>query len=395
MPRTIWLAWRYLAFHRIKTVVLVGCIALTVYLPAAVHLLTERFQTHLVERALTTPLVIGAKGSRFDLALHALYFEASVPDTISMQEVDRIRDTGFALPIPLLVRYRTRGLAIVGTSLDYFGFRGLHVTRGTLFSRLGDCVLGAQVARKLGTEPGGSLLSDPENVFDIAGTYPLKMRVTGVLAESHSPDDGVVFVDVKTAWVIAGIGHGHQDVAKTGDEAVILRRTEKQVVANAALPQYTEITDDNLGSFHFHGQRDQFPLTAIIAVPPDEKSGVLLAGRYQSPEDTSQVLTPTEVIQDLLQMVFRVRRFFDLAALLIAIVTCSFLVLVVLLSLRLRKREMETMHKLGSSRFTVFKLQAAELLLVAMIGIAVTTMLLAITGAYAPWLLRQWLLATS
>jgi putative ABC transport system permease protein len=391
VPRTIWLAWRYLAFHRIRTAVLVGCVALTVYLPAAMHLLVQRFQTQLLERAETTPLVVGAKGSRFDLALHALYFEADVPDTINALEADRIRDTGFASPIPLLVRYRARGFAIVGTSLDYFTFRDLRVARGTPLVRLGDCVLGARVARKLRLEPGERLLSDPENVFDIAGNYPLNMRVTGILAESHSPDDFAVFVDVKTAWVIAGIGHGHQDIATTGDENVILRRTQKQVVANAALPQYTEITEENLGSFHFHGNRDQFPLTAMIAVPRDEKSGVLLTGRYQSRGATSQILTPSEVVRDLMQMVFRVKRFFDLAALLIAIVTLSFLGLVVLLSLRLRKREMETMYKLGSSRFTVFKLQAAELCLIALISAAVAAVLVSVTSVYTPWLIRQWL----
>lgn len=391
MPRTIWLAWRYLAFHRIRAAVLIGCIALTVYLPAAMQLLVRRFQAQLLGRAATTPLVVGAKGSHFDLTLHALYFEAGIADTIPAQEADRIRDTGLASPIPLLVRYRARGFAIVGTSSDYFAFRGLRVARGTPLLRLGDCVLGAQVARKLQLAPGLRLLSDPENVFDIAGNYPLNMRVTGILAESHSPDDFAVFVDVKTAWVIAGIGHGHQDVAKTGDVNVILRRTQKQVVANAALPQYTEITEENVGSFHFHGQRDQFPLTAIIAVPRDEKSGVLLTGRYQSPGATAQILLPTEVVRDLIQMVFRVKRFFDLAALLIAIVTFAFLVLVVLLSLRLRRREMETMYKLGSSRFTVFKLQAAELCLIALTSAAVAAVLVCITSVYAPWLIRQWL----
>ena len=93
------------------------------------------------------------------------------------------------------VRQRARGFPIVGTTLDYFAFRQLQIRHGTTLIRLGDCVLGAGVARKLGLEPGDRLLSDPENVFDIAGAYPLNMRVVGVLDDSHAPDDNAVFVD--------------------------------------------------------------------------------------------------------------------------------------------------------------------------------------------------------
>ena len=55
---------------------------------------------------------------------------------------------------------------------------------------------------------GGHVVSSPESVFDLAGVYPLKMAVVGVLAPTHTPDDDAVFVDVKTAWVIAGLAHG-------------------------------------------------------------------------------------------------------------------------------------------------------------------------------------------
>ena len=85
-------------------------------------------------------------------------------------------------------------------------------------------MVGADAARVLDVGVGDNVISSPENVFDLAGVYPLKMPVVGVLARSHSPDDDAVFVDVKTAWVIEGLGHGHQDLAKTADDGVVLRR---------------------------------------------------------------------------------------------------------------------------------------------------------------------------
>jgi putative ABC transport system permease protein len=68
----------------------------------------------------------------------------------------------------------------VGTTLDYFDFRGLKVVEGRNLAVLGDCVLGARVAENLRLKPGDSLLSSPETLFDLAGVYPLKMKVVGV-----------------------------------------------------------------------------------------------------------------------------------------------------------------------------------------------------------------------
>ena len=201
-------------------------------------------------------------------------------------------------------------------------------------------------------------------MFDIAGAYPLKMQIVGILSKTDTPDDRAVLVDVKTAWVLEGIGHGHQELATAEETPGVLQRTESAVVAGAALPQYTEITAENRDSFHFHGEPASFPLTAVITVPHDAKSATLLQGRYLAPGQLTQALQPLAVVNELIELVFRIKRLFDLSASLLAIVTTLFLVLVLWLSLRLRQREMQTMYKLGCSRFTVFRLQAFELLLI-------------------------------
>jgi len=387
--RILLLVWRYIVFHKIKTAIVISCITLTIYLPVTLHWLVDYFQDQLTHRAETTPLVVGAKGNRFDLALHALYFRADAPDAITMREVRDIRAGGLGDPIPLGIQFRARGFPIVGTSLEYFAFRGLEVDNGSQLVRLGDCLLGASVAKALHLGPGDRLVSDPENVFDISGTYPLNMRVTGVLAETHRPDDEAVFVDIKTFWIIQGVGHGHRDLATVDDDNVILNRTGKKVVAGAALVQYTEITEDNLHSFHFHGDPAGFPITACIVLPHDEKSEVLLLGRYASPQAQAQILEPIDVVEELMEMVFKVRRFFDVMIVLVVVSTVFFLVLVVLLSLRLRRREMETMFKLGCSRLTIFRLQSAELAIMLLVSFFLAFALASATMYFAPSVMRR------
>lgn len=355
------LAWRYIMFHKLKTAIMIGCIFLTAILPIVIGILLNQFNQKIVARADNTPAVIGATGSDLDLTLQTLYFQNKTSGTIPYSHVQMIREKGWAIPIPVYARFTARGYPIVATSLQYFPFRGLEIESGEQLSTLGDCVLGYNVAKELNLSAGEKLLSDRDNLLDIGGQTPLKMRVRGVLNQSHTPDDWAVFVDLKTAWTIEGLGHGHQQLDEETDDGKILGRNDDSITASAAVLPFLEITPGNIGSFHFHGETKDFPITSIIAVAPDAKNETILQGYYETREDSAQFARPGNVVRELMRMVFQVKTFFDANAILIAISTLMLLALVIMLSLRLRKREMETMFKLGCTRGTIALLQLAEL----------------------------------
>jgi len=365
MIDSLFLAWKYLKYNKLRTATLIACITLISFLPASLNLLLDESERQLMSRATSTPLVVGAKGSALDLMMNTLYFGDQVPEIISMEAAEKVTDSDLATSIPMYVRFKARGFPIVGTTLDYFDYRRLNIAQGQQLTMLGECVLGASAAEKLRLSPGDQLVSSPENLFDLAGVYPLKMNVVGILEVSHTSDDLAIFVDVKTAWVIQGLMHGHQDVTKTNDESIILKKREGNIAANAKLFQYMEITQDNMGSFHFHGDPSGYPLTAIIAVPYDEKSGTILRGRYLSEDDEKhQIVEPQDVIAGLLQNIFRIKNVLDGVILVVGCATILAIILVFALSLRLREREIQTIFKLGCSRMTIARLLGAEIFII-------------------------------
>lgn len=376
---SLYMAWRYLLFHKVRTVVLIAAITLITYLPFAVHILVRSSEAQMLARSQLTPLIMGQKGSALDLVLNTLYFTLKPPERISMGEADRVDASGLAYAIPVYNRFVARGFPIVGTTLDYFAFRQLDVAAGRMLAVLGECVLGATVAATLGLEPGDTLMSAPENPFDLAGVYPLKMHVVGVLRSSHTPDDRAVFVDIKTAWVIEGLGHGHTDLATTTDQQNILEQRDGTIVASAKVVQYTEITPDNIDSFHFHGDTSTFPLTAILAVPHDDKSATLLRGRYLGETSPSQIVKPTEVIAALLQNIFKIKQVLDIIFTVVSVAMVLAIVLIMALSLRLRQPEIETMYKLGCNRLKMTELVAAELGAIVLLSLILTAGLTAAT----------------
>jgi putative ABC transport system permease protein len=387
MRDTLYLAWRYLAFHRVKTAILVAAITLIVFLPVGLRVIVDQSSRQLTARAEATPLLIGAKGSPTELVLNTLYFSSDVPERTTYAEAAAVRQSGLARALPLYVRYRVRGQPIVGTTLDYFDFRDLRVAAGRQMAILGEAVLGSRAAERLGVGPGDHVISSPESVFDIAGAYPLRMPVVGVLEFSDSADDDAVFVDVKTAWVIEGLGHGHQDLSRPEAASGVLRREGNVVVGNASVMQFNEITPENIDRFHFHGDLSGFPLTAVLAVPPDQRSSALVQGRYQTAELT-QIVRPVEVMDELLDTILTVEKFVIAGAVTVGLATLATAFLVFMLSLRLRRRERETLFKIGGSHGAVATVMVSEIVGVLVAGVLLAACLTALTQAYGDVIIR-------
>ncbi len=387
------LAWRYLLHHRVKTAILVVSIALIVFLPIGLRVLVDQSARELRARAEATPLVLGARGSALELALASLYFESQPPKPIAWREVVRVRETGLAEAVPLHLGFEARGRPIVGTTLAYFDRRGLHVAMGRAPAVLGECVVGARAARELGVVPGDTLVSSPETVFQLAGVYPLRMRVVGVLAPAHTADDGAVFVDVKTAWVIAGLGHGHRDLAAPGAAGDVAARVEGSITARASVVEYNEITPENLASFHFHGDRSDLPISAVLVFPPDERSRALLLGRYQALDEAVQVVRPTSVMDELLETVVTVESYAVAAIGVVGAATLATAALVFLLSIRLRRREIETLHKIGASRPRVAAVLLSEVVAVSILGVTLAGLLTLGVSRFGEAAIRRLLLS--
>jgi putative ABC transport system permease protein len=177
------------------------------------------------------------------------------------------------------------------------------------------------------------------------------------------------------------------DMTQPNAETGVLKREEGNVVANASVLSYTEITPDNMDSFHFHGDPDLFPVDAVIVVPQDRKAGILLRGRYQ--KDTGvQMLVPLTVIQDLLDTVFVVRDYVVLAGVGVAGAAFVIMALVFALSIRLRQREIQTIRKIGGARQRLNAILCMEIAIVVGAGIGLAALLTSIVSRYGNLLLH-------
>jgi predicted ABC-type transport system involved in lysophospholipase L1 biosynthesis ATPase subunit len=68
MRDVLYLAWRYLRFNRVKTVVLIGSISLILFLPAALQVTVRQTARTLTARADATPLLVDEPTGNLDPA---------------------------------------------------------------------------------------------------------------------------------------------------------------------------------------------------------------------------------------------------------------------------------------------------------------------------------------
>ena len=141
MRDVLYMAWRYLAYNRFKTIILVLSVMLILFLPVGLKILVGQSARSLTARAEVTPLIVGAKGSPLELVLNSLYFESATPTRVTFAESQRVSDSGLAEAIPIYTRFQARGFPIVGSTIAYFDFRNLELAAGRNMVMLGECVI--------------------------------------------------------------------------------------------------------------------------------------------------------------------------------------------------------------------------------------------------------------
>jgi putative ABC transport system permease protein len=356
MRSACYLAWSYTKAHKGRTLILVLALGLLLLLPTAVTLVIRSYDARMGARAEATPMIIGAKGNRYDLLLQALFFRDGRTDDVPVGLVEKLEeDLAFdAEAIPLFARYTAEDAPIVGTDLTkYFAFRGLLLRdrNSAMPDMMGQAVIGHSAAKRLGVTVGDTLTTDRVNLYNLAKSMPLELNIVGVLASTNSADGEAVFVDMKTAWIIAGHGHGHNPTAHQSE------------ASHSAAVTAIKITPDNAASFHFHGDESALPCSAVLVLPETDKDRTLITSRYNASADY-QALRPAAVMNELMGLVLRIKKLFDANTALVGIAVVLLIGLVIVLSMKLREAERKTLHKLGCGKWLIVQTQIVELAIV-------------------------------
>ncbi len=367
--------WRQISHTPFRSSVVVLCIAISIAIPTLTTILVDHYDSDLKARARTTPLILGSKGNQIDLTLASLYFRSADFDTVPFSLFERISGWNKGVAIPMNLRFQAQGHPICATSPEYFEKRKLTCDQGRFPFRLGEVVLGADMAAGLDLKPGDFLFSDQKELYDISKPAALKMHVVGTLLPSNSPDDQAAFVATGTAWILEGLSHGHKPPQEISEDLLLAKKGDNITVSGAMI-EYNEVTKENASGFHYHGDSNLLPLSSILFFPHDTKAGVISAARIKSGK-LYQMVKPIAVVDELMAKVFQVKAFLDLVSVLLAISTSFLIGLVCVLTARMRQRETDTLKQIGIAKGRIAALLLTEIGTLLISGIALAGLLVA------------------
>jgi putative ABC transport system permease protein len=387
MSGSLALAIAHARHHGLRSSILVLCVFVAALLPLATRTLSDRFGREVLERARSTPLLAGAKGSRFDLVMAGLYFRRADLPAMTMTDWRMLADEGLAEAIPLNVRFTARGRPLVATSSEYFDARGLEAQRGGMPVRVGEVVLGANAAADLKLKPGDTVFSDQRELYNIATPPALKLTVTGVLARAGTPDDDALFTDIKTAWALEGLAHAHADAADKVPGTLVLERSPGEVVVSEELVEDLSLTSANQSSFHVHADPATLPLSAVLLMPRTQKDVSILKAKVNAGPRV-QVVAPEAAVGEMLGYVARVQSLLDALALVVIVLAGAMIALVTALAVRVRAREIETLSRIGVSRGVIIAVFAWEIAALSVLGLALAFLVVAGLRLFPPDLVK-------
>jgi putative ABC transport system permease protein len=212
------LAWRYLWSNPLTAAL--NLLLLTLGLAAVTFVLRASAQVEAgLKRDLAgIDLVVGAKGSPMQIMLAGVFHLDAPTGNIPLTTLDLLkRQPLVAQVVPLSLGDSLRGFRIAGTTPDYLGLYDARLERGVLWTRPMQAVLGAEVARATGLQPGDRFAGS-HGLAEGGGAHGEQpFEVVGVLAESGSVLDRLVLTDLTSVWEVheehhAGEAHdGHDD----------------------------------------------------------------------------------------------------------------------------------------------------------------------------------------
>ena len=102
-----------------------------------------------------------------------------------------------------------------------------------------------------------------------------------------------------------------------------------------------------------------------------------------------QLIQPKMVVQELILSILRIKRTLDTIIVTVSLSTMMTIVLVFLLSIRLREKEIKTIFRLGCSRMATSGFIAAEIIIIGVVSVTLAGILFMLTWSQSDMLIKQ------
>ena len=206
--------------------------------------------------------IVGPAGSNTQLAMNTMYFTDSPVGTIPYSVVSSLQqDQRVDSVIPFAMADNYNGYNVVGTTPAYL--KNKSVAKGEMFTATEtmQAVVGSNIAKYCDLEVGDLIYTS--HSASGTDTHTQGLTVVGILEESHSSFDNVVFTQIKTLWDMHDHGEEHGE-HEEGEEHHHTHGTVCAILINTKNPGYAmQLVGEYDGKIITTEDGDNYTLQAI------------------------------------------------------------------------------------------------------------------------------------
>ena len=291
--------------------------------------------------------VLGARGSKLQLVLNAVYHLETSPGNLSWDMYEAISDNpAIKEAVPYALGDNYFGYRIVGTTTQLFensenrkGYE-LSLTPGSrLFDNMRqEAVVGSFVAQKTGLKLGDIIHPYHGLSFDPSTKHDEEYVVVGVMEPTNSPADRVIFIPIEGVFRMGG----H-----------VLRGTGED---------YTPSQGQEIPNEHKE-------VSAILLKLKNPQSGFFLDQTINKQGKVATMAWPIAMVMaELFDKLGWVHKVLTLVAYLVVLVACFSIMASVYNTIHDRRKQFAILRALGASRGEIFRLILVECSLIAGMG---------------------------
>ena len=206
-------ALKNMAVKKVQIVLIVLSIVISAGIGVLAFNVATQVSEGITNNAGYYSVIIGPAGSNTQLAMNSMYFSDSPVGTIPYSVVTELqKDSRVTKVLPFAMADNYNGYGVVGTNAEFLENKTL--AEGEMFENDStmQAVIGSNIAKYNELQIGDVIYTS--HSVNSTDTHTQGITVVGILSESYSSYDNVVFTQIKTLWDM----HNHEETEEHSEE---------------------------------------------------------------------------------------------------------------------------------------------------------------------------------
>ena len=336
-------AIKNMAIKKAKILLIVISIVISASVAILAYNISEQVDDGFKTTAGYYDMIIGPSGSSTQLAMNTMFFTETPLGTISYEYVEQLQnDMRINKVVPFTMGDSYNGTKIVGTTPDFL--EGKELAEGVMFGDKFEAVIGSSVAKKHNLKIGSEMITSHGLSEGGHAHESNPLRVVGILDDTKTAYDNVIFTAVETVW--ATHSHGDEEHEAETHEADLHEESSTSEEGHGHMPvtpEHGESNDSESENEHHdpHGE-----ICAILVKTKSFNYYNQVKAEYAE-NGSLLVINPSEVLREVMENVDMSSQIVYIMCVIILIMNIFIISVITLLNMYDSKKEIALMRLIG------------------------------------------------